>query len=320
MNDNSLVSVIIIFFNAERFMEEAIESVRAQTYGHWELLLVDDGSTDGGPEIARRYARQSPDQIHYWQHPDGRNCGKGASRNLGLRQARGEYVAFLDADDIWLPNKLNEQVVILDDHKMAGMLYGETLYWYSWMPELASSQPDFSPPLGVQLNTPIEPPDLLPLYLRGRAAVPCTCSILVRRTIANEIDGFDETFTGVSNIYEDQAFYAKVCLKTPVIVIDRCWDWYRQHPEASMAIARQTGKETEARIIFLRWLASYLHKQGMQDSEVWLALQRELWLIQKPDWLPQQAATVYRWAKKWLLRIEEIALPDIASKRLWLKN
>ncbi len=319
MEASSLVSVVIIFLNEEKFLAEAVESVLAQTFPAWELLLVDDGSTDGSTEIAKRYAQQRPGQIHYCEHSGHRNRGKGASRNLGVRQAQGEYVAFLDADDIWLPNKLAEQIAILDQHGAVGLLYGETYYWYSWSPELAIGQPDFSPPLGVAVNTPIQPPQLLPLYLRGIAAVPCPSSILVRRTAINEIGGFDETFTGANNIYEDQAFYVKLCLKTTALVVPSLWDWYRQHPEASMAVAWRTGKEAEARAFFLRWTVVYLREQGVQNRDIWLALQREIWLIQRPSWLPPKAAKLFRWAKKWLIKLEETLLPDIISGWLWLR-
>src|SRR5690606_41464320 len=85
-----LVSVIIPFYNAERFIEEAIESVLVQTYPHWELLLVNDGSTDGSKEIAERYAEQYPERIRYLEHPDRANQGASASRNMGIRHARGD--------------------------------------------------------------------------------------------------------------------------------------------------------------------------------------------------------------------------------------
>jgi glycosyltransferase involved in cell wall biosynthesis len=320
MSENSLVSAVIIFLDAEAFLGEAIESVCSQTYACWELLLVDDGSTDGSAEIARHYAQQRPGQIHYLQHPGNRNCGKGASRNLGVRQAQGRYVAFLDADDIWLPGKLAEQVAILDHHEAVGLLYGETYYWYSWSPELADRQADFSPPLGVVVDTPIEPPALLPLYLRGIAAVPCPSSILVRREAINDVGGFDETFTGVNNIYEDQAFYMKLCLETTALVVPRLWDWYRQHPDASMAVAWRTGKEAEARGFFLRWTAGYLRDRGVQNRAVWLAVQRETWLIGRPAWLTPAAAKWFRWAKKWLVRIEGSLLPDAVSGWLWLRT
>jgi glycosyltransferase involved in cell wall biosynthesis len=314
---SSIVTVIIIFLNAADFLQEAIESIFAQTYAHWELLLVDDGSTDGSTEIAHHYAEQKPDQVRYLNHPGYRNCGKGASRNLGILHARGSYLAFLDADDIWLPNKLEEQVGILAKHEKAGMLYGKTLYWYSWTQDAADSQRDFSPKLGIPLDTPINQPDLLPLYLRGKASIPCPSSILVRRSLIDEVDGFDETFIGVNNIYEDQAFYAKLLLKTPVLVVNRCWDMYRQHSQASMAVAWRTGTEARARRFFLRWLEGYLHEQAIQDPKVWLALKRELWLSQQPKWLPSRLENTVRWFKKWVLRIEECSLPTSLSYQLW---
>src|SRR5262245_49569485 len=103
MHSRPLVSVIMIFLNAERFFLEAIESVFAQTYSNWELLLIDDGSTDGSTEIALRYAKNSPEKVRYFEHNGHCNRGTAASRNLGLSQARGDYIAQLDADDVWFP-------------------------------------------------------------------------------------------------------------------------------------------------------------------------------------------------------------------------
>ena len=108
------VSVITIFYNANKFLEEAIQSVLSQTYVDWELLLVDDGSTDNSPGIAQKYAQINPQKVFYLEHPGHKNCGMSATRNLGLRRAQGEYIAFLDADDVWLPKKLEQQSKILD--------------------------------------------------------------------------------------------------------------------------------------------------------------------------------------------------------------
>ena len=127
-----LVSVIMIFLNAERFITSAIESVLAQTYAAWELVLVDDGSTDGSSAIARRFAQLQPARIRLVEHEGHANRGMSASRNLGLRQARGAYIALLDADDVYLPAKLERQVAILQAQPEAAMVYGATLHWFSW--------------------------------------------------------------------------------------------------------------------------------------------------------------------------------------------
>jgi glycosyltransferase involved in cell wall biosynthesis len=320
MSAEPLVSVVIIFFNAEKYIKKAIESVFTQTYKRWELLLVDDGSGDGSTDIAKLFTKQRPDQVRYIEHPDHRNNGKGKSRNLGINHATGDYIAFLDADDIWLPSKLEEQVSIMEKHETVGMLYGDTLYWYSWSPSHDNIQADFTPPLGVQVGIPIKPPNLLPLYLRGKAAVPCPTSILVRRAVINKVGGFDESFLDMNNIYEDQAFYVKICLNTSILVIKRCWDLYRQHPEASMAIAHQTGTEIKARIFFLNWVAAYLIEHGVQEQEVWHALQREQWRLRTPKWLPKPGDVVIRWIKKWLLRVEEYTFPRFVSDWIWIRD
>lgn len=320
MSSDSLVSVVVIFLNAERFLEETVRSVLDQTYQQWELLLVDDGSMDASTEIAQRHAAQDPGRVRYLEHPGHRNRGKGASRNLGIRHARGKYIAFLDADDVWLPQKLAEQVSILDSQPYAGMLYGNTLYWHSWTQSPGDMQRDCMPRLGIQTGVVIEPPGLLPLFLRGRAAVPCTCSILVRRSVADQIGGFDETFTGVHNIYEDQAFYAKVCLEHPVYVSNACWDRYRQHSDASIAVARKMGHLVAARQFFLRWLEEYLVEQREKDPDVWRALRRELWRMRYPLWLPSSDRLQYlaRWVKKWLLRLEERTILAAIRQQMWL--
>jgi glycosyltransferase involved in cell wall biosynthesis len=323
MTQHSLVSVIIIFFNAADFLQEAIESVLAQTYEQWELLLVDDGSADMSTQVARQFAEQHRDKVSYLEHPGHINRGKGVSRNLGIFQARGEYVAFLDADDIWLPNKLEEQVAILDSYPEAGMLYGDTLYWYGWTGIPEDVAKDFIPTLGVKTDIPIQPPSLLPLYLRGRAAVPCTCSVLVRRKVADMIEGFDESCTAISNFYEDQAFYAKICLISPVIASNRCWDKYRQRSSAQKEeIVRIISEEHFARTNFLNWLAEYMARCRVQDMEIRRAIRKELWLIQKPYWLPDSETiqSRIRWLKKWLLRLEERILSTSAQNWLWLRE
>ena len=82
-----LVSVIVIFLNAADFLQEAIDSVLAQSYKDWELLLVDDRSNDGSSEIAKTFASRNPLRIHYLEHEAHRNLGMSATRNLGLRHA-----------------------------------------------------------------------------------------------------------------------------------------------------------------------------------------------------------------------------------------
>src|SRR5262245_39269876 len=100
MTGPPLISAITIFLNGDRFIREAIESVLAQTYQSWERLLGDDGSTDGSSAIALEYASRFPGRIRYIEHEGHHNRGMSASRNAGIRHARGRYIALLDADDV----------------------------------------------------------------------------------------------------------------------------------------------------------------------------------------------------------------------------
>ena len=102
----------------------AIESVLGQTYDRWELVLVDDGSNDRSTGIARDYATRFPEKVRYVEHDGHRNRGMSASRNLGIRMGEGAFVTFLDADDVWLPGKLQDQVTLLESHPEAAFVCG----------------------------------------------------------------------------------------------------------------------------------------------------------------------------------------------------
>lgn len=319
MQQKSLVSVIVIFFNASDFLQAAIESVLAQTYEHWELLLVDDGSTDGSTDVAMSFASENPARIKYFEHDGHQNLGMSAARNLGIRKAKGDYIAFLDADDYWLPDKLDVQTRILDSQPEAGMLFGSTKYWFSWTGRLEDSQRDYVPSLRVRTHTLFQPPLLLPLFIEGKAEVPCTCSILVRRIIAEKIGGFEDSFRGM---YEDQAFYAKICLCTPVLATDDCLAWYRQHSKSSYSTALHSGQTHVLRYRFLKWLETHCHEKRVQDKSVWEAVRRQLWLYDSISHkqLPGFAQDTIRWIKKWILRAEEQVLPSSLRDRLWIRK
>ena len=277
MKQQPQVSVIIIFLNAGKFLQEAIESVFSQSYGCWELLLVDDGSTDSSTEVALQYLDQYPDKVRTLTHAGRRNLGMSASRNLGIRHAKGKYIALLDADDVWFAATLEEQVATLEAQPEAAMVYGPLFWWYSWSGAPEDSQRDYIEQLGVPANTLIRQPRLLPLFLMDKAAVPS--GLLIRREIIEQVGGFEETFRGE---YEDQVFCAKLCLHAPVFASERCWYQYRQHPDSSVAIGQKTGNTYQARLIFLTWLGHYLREQKVKDSAVWWAYRQQLWLCRYP--------------------------------------
>jgi glycosyltransferase involved in cell wall biosynthesis len=276
---NPRVSVITIFYNAADFLGEAIESALAQEYRDFELLLVDDGSTDSGPAIAQPYAEREPGRIRCLQHPGGANRGMSASRNLGLREARGELIAFIDADDRWRANKLAEQVAIFDQHPQVDACCGAVNYWRSW----AGGKDELVPTGHVQ-GRPIPPREAsLALYPLGKAAAPCPSDLMVRRPTALALGGFEESFTGSLQMYEDQAFLAKLYLQGIVYFDARCWLDYRRHDATCSAEVVRSGRYDEVRKHFLEWLESYLGEHPeLQHPRVTAALSRALFPYRHP--------------------------------------
>src|SRR5215469_3745677 len=278
MHEMPLVTVIIIFFNAERFLEEAINSVFDQTYHNWELLLVDDGSSDGSTAVALELAHRHPGRVRYLEHPTHANRGMSATRNLGIRNAHGKYLSFLDADDVWLPEKLSKQTALLERHPQAGMTYGRALIWSSWTDE--TSPRDHMLPLGVPAEILILPPNLLPQLLRNKVQSPMTSNAMLRRALLERIGGFEEAFKGM---YEDQVFFSKVELHTAVYVSGSCLVKYRQHATSCSALSARAGGFRSERWPFLQWLSCYLDSMQVPvDTAVHRALRRELWPYRHP--------------------------------------
>src|ERR1700733_8382922 len=114
------VTVVIPAFNAGRIITAALQSVFGQTYRDYEVIVVDDGSTD---DTASQLAEWR-DRLTYVYQPNG---GPGSARNEGLRRARGRLIAFLDADDVWLPRKLERQVAYFDKFPETGLLHAATI-------------------------------------------------------------------------------------------------------------------------------------------------------------------------------------------------
>lgn len=275
MSSQPLVSSIIIFFNAEKFFAEAIDSVLTQTYENWELLLADDGSTDSSTAIAQQYAQQYPEKIRYLEHAGHENRGMSATRNLGIRHAKGEFIAFLDADDAWLPHKLAQQVEIMQSYPEAGMVYGKSLYWQSWTGNSEEGQQDYIPDAYVAANKLYSSPDLLLLsYPLGSATPPPPTDILLRREAIEALGGFEEGFQKSYQLYEDQAFFAKLYLRYPVFVAEACWDQYRLHPGSCGAVVHQAGQYHQVRSYFLSWLEAYFKQQRVTNAALWAALRK----------------------------------------------
>jgi glycosyltransferase involved in cell wall biosynthesis len=278
------VTVVMIFRDAEMFIAEAIDSVLAQSYRDFELILVDDGSTDESTAIAKGYAARNPDVVFYTEHTGHRNLGMSASRNHGVAIGRGRLLSFLDADDIWLPNRLQRYVSAIDAFPRTGMLYGPSVYWFSWAAAnghdgAAPQQQDSVGRLELPVEQLIEPPEPLRKWLEtGGSCLPGIGSLIVRREAFDAVHGFETAFRG---LYEDQAFLSKIAATQAVVVISEVLDHYRQHAGSSCYRGIETGDYhprflNPARRRYLVWLDAYCKENGIADPAVLRALRREL--------------------------------------------
>ena len=173
-----VVSCIVAVFNGERFLKEALDSILAQTYRPLEILVVDDGSTDQTPYVLTGYG----DKIRYfWQS----NAGPAAARNLGLTKAKGEFIAFLDADDLWHPEKLARQMARFHARPELEMCLTHAQNF--WTSELREEEANFR-------NHRLSQPQ--PCYL--------TQALLARRTLFDKLGLFN---AALRHVHDSEWFF-----------------------------------------------------------------------------------------------------------------
>ena len=248
-----LVSVVMPFKDAVEHLAEAVGSVLGQTYEHYELLLVDDGGTDGSREIAATLAAAAPSRVRVLAHPGRVNRGTGPSRALGITSARGALTAFLDADDRWDAGHLEHEVRLLQTSPDAALVCGRTWYWRSWADPPAV---DTLSPLAFAPGVVVPPPRLLAAVLRQGALTTATCSLLAP---TEALRAAVDPLAGFPRMYEDQVLNSVLLLHLPAVMSGATSAWYRQHERSATAAAIRDGSFTraavdESRLRFLRWL------------------------------------------------------------------
>ena len=204
------ISVIMPCFNAERFLEAAIDSVLNQTYPDVELIVNDDGSRDGSMEILRAYSSRITVISQ-------QNRGPYLARNRGVAESRGEYIAFLDADDYWAHNCLTELHRALEGSNAA-------LAYCGWQ----------NVGLSGGRGEPYIPPDYedghkLEVFLRSAAPWPIHAALL-RRSVWDEVGGFDEDL-GTCMDYD---LWLRVAASRPIRRVAKVMAYYRHHNEGQI--------------------------------------------------------------------------------------
>ncbi|MGE0132674.1 MAG: glycosyltransferase family 2 protein [Blastocatellales bacterium] len=199
------VSVVIPAYNAEKYLAETVRSVLDQTYGDYEVIVVDDGSSDGTLEVAKSFQSR----IQVFAKPNG---GPASARNLAIKNSRGDYIAFLDSDDLWMNDKLGQQVALLEENPAVGLVYGEALMF---------TQDDGEQKVGDKIGYTYEPSFRSLLF---GDYIP-NSTVVIRRACVNKVGLLNESreLIGV----EDYEYWMRVARHFTMAGIPRPLAYYR---------------------------------------------------------------------------------------------
>ena len=259
------VSVITPVYNAESYIEKSVESAIMQKQVR-EVVLVEDGSKDGSLEVCKRLAEKFPGKVFLYQHEGGRNKGAGPSRNLGVSLAKSDYIAFLDADDFYLPNRFDvDEQIYLKDKSVDGVYSALGFHFYS---EGAKQQYELK---GMDVNglttvnNKVPPAELLDVLLGFSKLAGGYFSgdgLTLRKQAFDNIGGFQDLFIG-----EDTLLWYKLAFKFKLMpgVLDRAVAMRGCH-ESNRISNVDHNRYYSDRILLFKYLYSWL-KDNKADSK-----------------------------------------------------
>lgn len=220
------VSVIIAAYNAERYIQGAIESALSQTYKDIELIVVDDGSIDRTAEIVKNF----DSKVEYIRHTE--NKGLSAARNRGISKAKGEYIAFLDADDVWMPTKIEDQIGLFESNKDLALVYSNCYKINR---------------LGIEMGMLFDPIKLHRGFVFEKFlsdSFIATSSVVMKKQVLNELGVFDERLF----VSQDFDLYLRVAEYHKIDFVGSPLVKYRIHPNALSSKERKLMLEEAIKI------------------------------------------------------------------------
>lgn len=217
------VSINLCCYNSEKYLAETLDSIIAQTYKDWELVIINDGSSDSTEKIIREYIVQGYPIVYHFQV----NKGIGASRNEALKLSNGEYVAFIDHDDTWMPQKLEKQLDLFKANRSLGLVYSDCYFVYPGGKRVLGSR-FFNFKRGQVFKE----------MLSGNFIILSTA--VVRKDALNEFGGFPDY-----KVTEEFALFLKIAEEHPVDFISEPLANYRYHEDNASKDLRTNLKEIE---------------------------------------------------------------------------
>ena len=195
--------------NGERYLRQAIDSVFNQTYKDWEIIFWDNGSTDASAEIAKSYG----ERVRYFRSKETYTLGK--ARNLCMAESGAKYLAFLDCDDLWLPQKLEKQISLMENDPEVALAFSDAIY-FNENGDLCQIYLKFKPPRGKIFR------ELFRKYFL------CMASVVLRRSALQGFLWFDEKI----NLFEDACFFLRLAHRYKLDYCDEPLVKYRVRPDS----------------------------------------------------------------------------------------
>ncbi|MES2946962.1 MAG: glycosyltransferase [Pseudomonadota bacterium] len=242
-----LVSVVIPSYNSESYIRETLDSILAQTFRDFEILVVDDGSTDHTRDLVSAYG--APVRLITQQ-----NAGVCAARNHGIQQARGQYICLVDHDDYWFPHKLSGQLEQLQTHPEVGVVFS---WFHYWEPD---SDGHFPTPSSIDLSHyPDGVSEKYSGWIYHQFLLDCwmqTSTATFRREVFDRCGTFDESLP----YSEDWDLWIRISREYPFLMLERPDTLYRQHPQQGNRAVRPIDYRT-------RLLSHSVAKWGLHSPD-----------------------------------------------------
>jgi len=288
------VSINLCCYNSARYVSETLESILAQRYRDWELIIIDDGSTDATERLIERY-RQAHPQIRFARQD---HAGLAHARNHALRLSSGEFIAFIDHDDVWEPEKLERQVPMFDRNPLVGLVYSDCLTVPHQGRPFREFQ-RFRPSAGQAFKRLLSQYGLI------------LSTVVIRRSA---LEGLREWFDPRFEVLEDADLFLRIARDWEVAFCRAPLARWRRHPESAtrtrrdripiemrLLLRKQRDLKPGFEQTFRREIARYeLEIIRLEARTAWEKNQRQLALeALRPHWYRQVRAAKDFWLMKW---------------------
>ncbi len=252
------VSVIVPLFNGEKYIEACIQSILSQTYQNFEIIIVDDGSTDDSFLKVQNFRKSFPDKVLLFQHPDKKNKGIAHTRNLGIKISSGQIISFIDQDDIWESEKLSNQIAYLLKYPEAKFIYCKAGFLdSSGKQAILDGYDSFGK--GIEYK-----PYNMFSKLLYENFIP-SITVMFYRDCLNEVGLFEE---GPRHEYEDWILWTKIALLNNFLFIPEVLAYYRVHSKNYSLYRLKSGLDLKAEEHYINCVFKFLLEKSVYDIKI----------------------------------------------------